>query len=58
MSFVYNKETYTLTPFVKPSDVLNLAGRNVFYIQSYVESTFMYNLGSTNFLCYKEFDKK
>ena len=34
----------------KPYDVLNLAAQNVFYIQSHVESTLMYNLGSTNIL--------
>ena len=35
----YKYKTSTLTPFVKPCNVL--------YIQLYVESTFKYNLGST-----------
>ena len=39
--------TSTLTPIVKPHNVLNLAIQNIFYIQSYMESAFMYNLGST-----------
>ena len=29
MSFIYNYETSTLTPFVKPHDVINLATQNV-----------------------------
>ena len=33
--------------FVKPHKILNLAIQNVFYKQSYVESTFMYNLELT-----------
>ena len=33
MSFIYKYET-SLTPFVKPHTVLNLAEQNVFYIQS------------------------
>ena len=44
---MYKYETSTLTPFVKPRSILNLAIQNVFYIQSYVESAFMYNPGST-----------
>ena len=47
MSFIYKNETSTLDPFVKPRDVLNLAVRNVFYVQSCMESAFTYNLGST-----------
>ena len=47
MSFIFMYETSTLTPFVKPCDILNLAIRNIFYIQLYVESAFMYNPGST-----------
>ena len=47
MSFIYRYETSTLTPFVKPHDILNLAVQNVFYIQLYVESAFMFNLGYT-----------
>ena len=30
MSFIYKYETSTLSPFVKPCDILNLAVRNVF----------------------------
>ena len=33
------------TPFVKPDDIPNLAVPNIFYIQSYMKSTFTYNLG-------------
>ena len=40
MSFIYKYETYTLTPFVKPPNILNLATQNKFYIKLYVESTF------------------
>ena len=47
MSFIYKYKTPTLTPFVKPRDVLNLTVQNIFYVQSYAESTFMYNLVST-----------
>ena len=47
-SFIYKYETSTLTPFVKPSNILNIAIQNVFYVQSYVESAFMYNPRSTN----------
>ena len=36
-----------LTPFVKPCNILNLAVCNIFYVQSYVESAFMYNPGLT-----------
>ena len=50
MSFIYNYKTSTRTPFVKPHDILNLAVRNIFYIQSCVESAFMYNQGSTTYL--------
>jgi len=46
-SFIYKDKTSTLTPFVKPRDILNLSIQNVFYIQSYVESAFTYNPGST-----------
>ena len=49
MSFTYKYETSTLTSFVKPSGVLNLAVLNIFYVQSYMESAFMYNPGSTFF---------
>ena len=45
MSFIYKYETSTLTPFVKPCDVLNLALQTIFYEQSYVESAFTYNPG-------------
>ena len=45
MSFIYKYETSTLTPFVKPCNILNLATKNIFYIQLYVESAFT---GSTN----------
>ena len=47
MSFIYKEKPSTLTPFVKPRDILNLSIQNVFYIQSYVESAFTYNTGST-----------
>ena len=50
MSFIYKYETSTLTPFAKPSDILNLAIQNIFYAQSYVESSFMYNPGLTIFI--------
>ena len=33
--FIYKQKTSTLTPFVKPCTMLNLAAQNVFYIQSY-----------------------
>ena len=45
--FIYKYKTYTLTPFVKPRNILNLAIQNVFNIQLYVESAFTYNLGMT-----------
>ena len=38
-SFIYKFKTSTLTPFVKPRNLLNLAVRNIFlhfYIQSWV----------------------
>ena len=47
MSFIYKYKTSTLTPFVKPCDILNLAIQNIFYTQLYVESAFTYNPGST-----------
>ena len=47
MSFIYNNKKSTLTPFVKLCDILNLAVQNIFYVQSYVESAFTYNPGST-----------
>ena len=47
MSFINKYETSTLTPFVKPHNVLNLAIQNVFYVPLYVESAFTYKLGST-----------
>ena len=46
-SFIYKYKRSTLTPFVKPHNVLNLAVQNIFYVQSFVESAFMYNPGST-----------
>ena len=36
MSFIYKYKTFTLTYFVKPRNILNLAILNVFYIQLYV----------------------
>ena len=48
-SFIYKYKTFTLTPFVKPQDILNLTIQNIFYIQLYVESAFMNNPGSTIF---------
>ena len=47
MSFIYRYNTSTLTPFVKPCIILNLALQNVFYVQLYMESTFTYNPGLT-----------
>ena len=47
MSFFCKYKTSTLTPFVKPHDILNLAVQNAFYIQTFVESAFMNNPGST-----------
>ena len=44
---IYKYKTSTLTPFVKPRDILNLTVQNVFYIQAYEESIFTYNPGST-----------
>ena len=38
MWIVLKNETSTLTPFVKPRDILNLAIQNVFYRQSFAES--------------------
>ena len=49
MPFIYKYKTYTHTPLVKQSSVLNLDIQNVFYIQLYVESAFMSNPGSTIF---------
>ena len=47
MSFIYKYKTSTFTPFVKPCNMLNLAVWNIFYVQSYVESAFTFNPGST-----------
>ena len=47
-SLIYKYETSTITPFVKPCAVLNLDIQIVFYLQSYVESTFTCNPGSTD----------
>ena len=44
---IYKYKTYTLTPFVKPRNILNLAIQNIFYVQFCVESTFTYNPGPT-----------
>ena len=41
-SFIFKYETFTHNPFVKPSDVLNLA------VQLYDESAYMYNPGLIN----------
>ena len=49
-SFIYKYKTFLLTPFVKPCEVLKLAIQNVFYVQSYVDSTFTYNPGLTIFI--------
>ena len=46
-SFIYKYKTSTLTPFVKPRNILNLAVQNVLYKQPNRESAFTYNLGST-----------
>ena len=46
-SFIFKYKTSTLTPFVNPRVIVNLAIWNVFYVQAYVESAFMYNPGST-----------
>ena len=47
MSFIHKYESFTLTPFVKPHNILNLAEQNIFYVQLYMESAFTYNPGST-----------
>ena len=47
--FIYKYKTSTLTPFVKPHEILNLALQNIFYAQLYMESYFTYNTGSTIF---------
>ena len=57
MPFIYKYETSTLTPFVKPHNILNLAAQNIFYVQSYVESNFTYNLGSNPTIRQSEKDK-
>ena len=46
-SFIYKYKAPTLTPYVKPRNILNLAVQNIFYVQLYVESAFTYNPGST-----------
>ena len=48
MSFIYKYKTSTLTPFVKPHDVLNLAEQIVFNVLLLLESAFTYNPGSAN----------
>ena len=40
MSFICKFKTSTITAFVKPCNVLNLAVWKVFYVQLYVESAF------------------
>ena len=50
MSFIYQYKSFTLTPFVKPLDKLNLPICNVFYIQLYVESAFTYPGSTRNLL--------
>ena len=47
ISFIYKQETSTFTPFVRPHNVLILAVRNIFNIQSSMESAFTYNPGLT-----------
>ena len=47
MSFLYKYKTSTLTPFVKPHDILNLAVQNLFYTQLHEESAHKYDLGLT-----------
>ena len=48
MSFICKYKTSTLTPFVKPCNILNLAIQNIFYTQLLcMESAFTYNLGVT-----------
>ena len=49
-AFIYNYNTSTLTPIVKPCNILNLAVQNILFKQSYMESTFMFNPGLTKFL--------
>ena len=46
-SFIHKYKTSTQTPFVKSHDILDLALRNVLYVQWHVESAFTYNPGST-----------
>ena len=57
MSFIYKYKTSTLTPFVKPHNVLNLAVQKIFYVQLYMESAFMYNPGLTP-IEYWDFERK
>ena len=38
MSFIYKYEISTLTPFVKPRNILNLAVQNVHWIHCYIQS--------------------
>ena len=47
MSFIYKYEISTLTPFVKPHAILNLAVQTIFYIQYTLQITFMYSPGLT-----------
>ena len=48
MSFIYKYKTSTLTPFVKPCNILNLAKQNVFYVPTIVHGIcLMQNPGST-----------
>ena len=52
MSFIYTYKTSIFTLFVKQHNILNLTAQNVFYVQSYVESAFLYNSGSTFYALY------
>ena len=47
MSFIYKYKISTLTAFVKPHNILNLAVQNLFNVQLCVEYAFTYNLWST-----------
>ena len=56
-SFTFKYKICTLTPFVKPCNVLNIAVWNIFYVQLYMESAFMYNPGLTP-IEYWDFERK
>ena len=48
MSFIYKYQASTLTPFVKPRTILNLAIQNIFYIQSGLRTIRIYIQSGAN----------